>query len=103
MPEEENLLPFFETLLEAIPAPAYDDQAPLQAHVTNLDASPYLGRLALCRVHNGTIRKGQQAAWCRADGTVERVKITELLMTHALERVSAESAGPGDRLPVISR
>ncbi|MGI8882250.1 MAG: translational GTPase TypA [Jatrophihabitans sp.] len=100
MPEEENLKPFFETILETIPAPVYDDEAPLQAHVTNLDASPYLGRLALCRVHNGTIRKGQQAAWCRADGTVERVKITELLMTHALDRVSAESAGPGDIIAI---
>ena len=77
----ENLQPLFETILEPIPAPTYDDDAPLQAHVTNLDASPYLGRLALCRVHNGTIRKGQQVAWCRADGTIERVKITELLIT----------------------
>ncbi len=77
-----------------------DDGAPLQAHVTNLDASPYLGRLALCRVHNGTIRKGQQAAWCRADGTVERVKITELLMTRALDRFPAESAGPGDIIAI---
>jgi GTP-binding protein len=100
MPEEENLQPLFETILSAIPAPSFDDGAPLQAHVTNLDASPYLGRLALCRVHNGTIRKGQQAAWCRADGTIERVKITELLMTHALDRVSADSAGPGDIIAI---
>jgi len=100
MPEEENLAPFFDTILDSIPAPTFDDDAPLQAHVTNLDASPYLGRLALCRVHNGTIRKGQQAAWCRADGTVERVKITELLMTHALDRVSADSAGPGDIIAI---
>ncbi len=100
MPEEENLKAFFDTILDAIPAPTFDDDAPLQAHVTNLDASPYLGRLALCRVHNGTIRKGQQAAWCRADGTVERVKITELLMTHALDRVSADSAGPGDIIAI---
>ncbi|MDQ6849548.1 MAG: GTP-binding protein, partial [Actinomycetota bacterium] len=100
MPEEENLRPFFETILDSIAAPTFDDSAPLQAHVTNLDASPYLGRLALCRVHNGTIRKGQQAAWCRADGTVTRVKITELLMTHALDRVSAESAGPGDIIAI---
>jgi len=100
LPEEENLQPLFETILEAIPAPTYDDEAPLQAHVTNLDASPYLGRLALCRVHNGTIRKGQQAAWCRADGTVERVKITELLLTRALERYPAETAGPGDIIAI---
>ena len=100
LPEEENLQPLFETILESIPAPTYDDEAPLQAHVTNLDASPYLGRLALCRVHNGTIRKGQQAAWCRADGTVERVKITELLLTRALDRFPAESAGPGDIIAI---
>jgi GTP-binding protein TypA/BipA len=100
MPEEENLQPLFETILESIPAPTYDDVAPLQAHVTNLDASPYLGRLALCRVHNGTIHKGQQAAWCRADGTVERVKITELLLTKALDRIPAESAGPGDIIAI---
>jgi GTP-binding protein len=100
MPEEENLQPLFETILESIPAPTYDDEAPLQAHVTNLDASPYLGRLALCRVHNGTIRKGQQAAWCRANGTIERVKITELLITRALDRFPAESAGPGDIIAI---
>ncbi len=100
MPEEENLQPLFETILESIPAPTYDDEAPLQAHVTNLDASPYLGRLALCRVHNGTIRKGQQAAWCRANGTIERVKITELLLTRALDRFPAESAGPGDIIAI---
>ncbi len=100
MPEEEDLQPLFETILSAIPAPTFIDGAPLQAHVTNLDASPYLGRLALCRVHNGTIRKGQQAAWCRADGTVERVKITELLLTRALDRFPAESAGPGDIIAI---
>ena len=96
MPDEDSLESLFAAILETIPAPQYDDQAPLQAHVTNLDASPFLGRLALCRVYNGTIRKGQQAAWCRADGTVERVKITELLMTEALERKPVDSAGPGD-------
>jgi GTP-binding protein TypA/BipA len=100
MPEEENLEPLFETIFTAIPAPTYTEGAPLQAHVTNLDSSPYLGRLALCRVHEGTIKKGQQAAWCRADGTIERVKITELLVTHALERVPAESAGPGDIIAI---
>jgi len=96
MPDEDTLESLFAAILETIPAPRYDDEAPLQAHVTNLDASPFLGRLALCRVRNGTIRKGQQAAWCRADGTVERVKITELLMTEALERKPVDSAGPGD-------
>src|ERR1700710_2529435 len=100
MPEEENLEPLFETIFTAIPAPTYTEGAPLQAHVTNLDASPYLGRLALCRVHNGTIRKGQQAAWCRANGTIERVKITELLVTRALDRFPAESAGPGDIIAI---
>jgi len=96
MPDEDSLESLFAAILETIPAPLYDDEAPLQAHVTNLDASPFLGRLALCRVRNGTIKKGQQAAWCRADGTVERVKITELLMTEALERKPVDSAGPGD-------
>jgi GTP-binding protein len=96
MPDEATLESLFAAILDTIPAPVYDDEAPLQAHVTNLDASPFLGRLALCRVYNGTIKKGQQAAWCRADGTVERVKITELLMTEALERKPVDSAGPGD-------
>src|SRR5881398_1682981 len=96
MPDSDNLLPLFETLLTTVPAPSYDADAPLQAHVTNLDASPYLGRLALCRVHNGEMRKGQQVAWCRTDGTIERVKLTELLGTDALERVPIDEAGPGD-------
>jgi GTP-binding protein len=100
MPDAPNLAPFFQALLDTIPPPAYDDAAPLQAHVTNLDASPYLGRLALCRVHNGTIRKGQQVAWCRADGSVQRVKVTELLMTRALDRYPAEEAGPGDIIAI---
>jgi GTP-binding protein len=100
MPDEEDLEPLFRTLLEAIPAPSYDPDAPLQAHVTNLDASPYLGRLALCRVRAGYIKKGQQVAWCKTDGTIERAKVVELLMTEALERVTAESAGPGDMIAV---
>jgi len=100
MPDAEDLQALFRTILDAIPAPAYDEGAPLQAHVTNLDASPYLGRLALCRVHNGTITKGQQALWCKADGATERVKITELLLTRALERYPAESAGPGDIIAI---
>jgi GTP-binding protein len=100
LPDNENLEPLFATILETIPAPTYDDEAALQAHVTNLDASNFLGRLALLRVHNGTIRKGQQVAWCRIDGSVERVKITELLMTEALERKPAEEAGPGDIIAI---
>ena len=100
MPDEEDLEPLFRTLIETVPAPVYDPEAPLQAHVTNLDSSPYLGRLALCRVRNGTIKKGQQVAWCKSDGTIERVKVVELLMTEALTRVSAESAGPGDIIAV---
>lgn len=100
MPAEDSLEPLFATLLSAIPAPSYDEDAPLQAHVTNLDASPYLGRLALCRVHQGTIRKGQQVAWMKADGTTERAKVVELLMTEALDRVPVQEAGPGDIIAV---
>ena len=100
MPDAENLEPLFATLLQTIPAPTFTEGAPLQAHVTNLDASPYLGRLALCRVHEGTIRKGQQVAWCKADGSIERVKVVELLMTEALERVPVEQAGQGDIIAV---
>ena len=100
VPEAENLTELFETILQTIPAPMYEPDGPLQAHVTNIDASPYLGRLALCRVYAGTIRKGQQVAWCRADGSVQRAKVVELLVTQALTRVSAESAGPGDIIAV---
>src|SRR6266542_3973531 len=95
-----DLKPLFETLLEHIPAPEHDPAHPLQALVTNLDASLYLGRLALCRVLHGEIRKGQQAAWCRRDGSIDRVKITELYVTEGLERVPAESAGPGDIIAI---
>jgi GTP-binding protein len=98
--EGTDLAPLMELMLEKIPAPEYDPDHPLQAHVTNLDASPYVGRLALCRVHNGTIRSGQQIAWCRADGRVERATVTELYITEALERVSAEEAGPGEIIAV---
>src|SRR5213594_4344304 len=76
----DDLQPLFELLLERIPAPSYSESYPLQAHVTNLDASPYVGRLALCRIREGTIRKGQQVAWCRADGEITRVKVTELFV-----------------------
>ncbi|PZG50474.1 translational GTPase TypA [Spongiactinospora gelatinilytica] len=100
MPDSPDLEPLFSTIMETIPAPVYDPAAPLQAHVTNLDASSYLGRIALCRVHHGTIKKGQQVAWCRTDGSVEKVKISELLMTEALERKPAEEAGPGDIIAI---
>jgi GTP-binding protein len=100
LPDSPNLEPLFQTILRSVPAPTYDDDAPLQAHVTNLDASPFLGRIALCRVHQGTVRKGQQVTWCRHDGSQQRVKITELLMTQALERLPAEQAGPGDIIAV---
>jgi GTP-binding protein len=100
LPDSPDLQPLFRTLLDTIPPPAYDESAPLQAHVTNLDASPFLGRLALCRVRQGTIRKGQTVAWCRIDGAVEKVRISELLMTEALDRKPAEQAGPGDIIAV---
>jgi GTP-binding protein TypA/BipA len=93
---DPNLLPLFDTLLETIPPPSYDPGHPLQALVTNLDASPYLGRLALLRIRHGTLRKGQQIAWCRADGTISNARATELLITEALDRVSADEAGPGE-------
>ena len=99
-PNNADLKPLFDTLVSTIPAPEYEDGVPLQARVATLDSSPYLGRLALCRVHNGTIRRGQQAAWCRTDGTIERVKVSELLMTDGLERVQIEQAGPGDLVAV---
>ena len=95
-PDSPDLEPLFQVIRDTIPAPVYTEGAPLQAHVTNLDASPYLGRLALCRIFNGTMRKGQTVAWCKKDGTVERVKLTELLGTEALERVAIEEAGPGE-------
>jgi GTP-binding protein len=95
-PDTPNLEPLFDVIRETIPGPTYDETASLQAHVTNLDASPYLGRLALCRIHNGWLKKGQSVAWCKQDGTLERVRLTELLGTEALERVSIEEAGPGD-------
>ena len=90
----------FEALRERIPAPSFEDGHPLQALVTNLDASPYVGRLALCRVRNGTIRRGQEVAWCRADGTIEPAKVAELYVTEALDRVEADEAGPGEIVAV---
>ncbi|AGK79807.1 MULTISPECIES: translational GTPase TypA [Streptomyces] len=94
--DSSNLEPFFNTILSAVPAPEYDDEAPLQAHVTNLDADNFLGRIALCRVEQGELRKGQTVAWIKRDGTMSNVRITELLMTEALTRKPAEKAGPGD-------
>jgi GTP-binding protein len=99
-PDSPNLEPLFQTILETIPAPKYTEGAPLQAHVTNLDASPYLGRLALCRVHEGVLRKGQTVMWCRTDGSQQRVKITEMLITQALDRVPADEARPGDIIAI---
>ncbi len=91
-----DLEPLVDLLLSHIPAPTYEPGHGLQALVTNLDASPYLGRLALCRVINGTLRRGEQVAWCRRDGTVERATLSQVFVTEALERVEAESAAPGD-------
>ena len=98
--EGSDLTPLMDLLVEHIPAPTYEEGHPLQAHVTNLDASPYLGRLAICRVRNGTIRRGQEVAWCRADGTIVRAKLAELFVTEALDRVSTEEAGPGEIIAV---
>ncbi|MGA0035095.1 MAG: translational GTPase TypA [Ilumatobacteraceae bacterium] len=95
-----DLTPLFEVILSTVPAPAFTPGAPLQAWVTNLDASPYLGRLALCRVVEGEIRRNQQVGWCRADGTIERAKVAELFLTQHLERVSVESASAGDLVAV---
>ena len=99
-PDATNLEALFETIRSHIPAPTYTQGAPLQAHVTNLDSSPYLGRLALCRIVEGTIRRGQQVAWCRRDGSIKTVKLSELLMTQALDRVPVDEAGPGDIIAV---
>jgi GTP-binding protein len=96
----EGLEPLFEALREHIPAPSFEEGHPLQALVTNLDASAYVGRLALCRVRNGTIRRGQEVAWCRADGTIEPAKVAELYVTEALDRVEADEAGPGEIVAV---
>jgi GTP-binding protein len=95
-----NLGPLCDVVLNTIPAPTYTDGAPLQAWVTNLDSNPYLGRLALCRVVEGTIRKGQQVAWCRTDGSIQRTKVVELYLTQQLTRVPVDSAGPGDLVAV---
>ncbi|MGK2855541.1 MAG: translational GTPase TypA [Microbacteriaceae bacterium] len=100
LPDNLDLEPLFDAIIRHIPAPTYDDEAPLQAWVTNLDSSPFLGRLALLRVFNGTIKKGQTVAWVRHDGSVHNVRVTELLITRALDRYPTESAGPGDIVAV---
>ena len=96
----DDLRPLFDVLLAVIPAPVYQEGYPLQALVTNLDASPYVGRLAICRIREGTIRRGQEVAWCRSDGRIERAKVTELYVTEALDRVEAAEAGPGELVAV---
>src|SRR6266480_506532 len=98
--EGTDLSPLLDLVLERIPAPEYEEGAPLQAHVTNLDASPYVGRLALCRVRNGTIRSGQRIAWCRSNGEISNATVSELYVTEALERVEAAEAGPGEIIAV---
>lgn len=100
LPDNPDLEPLFSAILTHIPAPTYDDEHPLQAHVTNLDASPFLGRIALLRIFNGTMKKGQNVAWVKHDGTVHNVRITELMKTRALERYPAESAMAGDIVAV---
>jgi GTP-binding protein len=101
LPDDGNgLHPLMDLLLQRIPAPEYDPEMPLQALVTNLDASPYVGRLALCRVRSGTLRKGRNVAWCRTDGTIERARIAELYTTEALDRVPTDEAGPGEIVAV---
>ncbi|HEY0258816.1 MAG TPA: translational GTPase TypA [Lacisediminihabitans sp.] len=100
LPDNDDLEPLFEAILKHIPAPTYDDEHPLQAHVTNLDSSPFLGRLALLRIFNGTLKKGQTVAWVKHDGSVHNVRVTELLITRALDRFPTEQAGPGDIVAV---
>ncbi|MDN6020715.1 MAG: translational GTPase TypA [Acidipropionibacterium jensenii] len=100
LPDSPDLQPLFDTILKSIPAPDYTEGATLQAHVTNLDASPYLGRLALCRIVEGELHKGEPVALCRRDGSIENVKLTEVLITKALERVPTQTAGPGDIVAV---
>ena len=100
LPANDNLEPLFKTIIERIPGPSYDDDAPLQAHVTNLDASPFLGRLALLRIHNGTLRKGQSVGWARHEGDIKQARISELLITEGLERKPAEEAHAGDIVAV---
>ncbi|MHB8263345.1 MAG: translational GTPase TypA [Acidimicrobiales bacterium] len=96
----EDLVPLFEAILQYIPAPVFTPGHALQALVTNLDASPYVGRLAICRIHNGVLRRGEEVAWCRIDGSIERTKITEMYGTEALDRINIDEAGPGEIVAV---
>lgn len=100
VPSEENLDVLFNVLLEHVPAPVAELEAPTRALVTNLDASPFLGRIAMCRIHAGTLRKGQTVAWCREDGSIQRVRLTELLVNDGLERVPASEASAGDLVAI---
>ncbi|HYH24610.1 MAG TPA: GTP-binding protein, partial [Blastococcus sp.] len=100
VPDSPDLGPLVKTLLDTVPAPSYDAEEPLRAQVTNLDASPFLGRLALLRIHSGEMKRGQQVAWCKIDGTIKNVKITELLVTEGLTRTPADSAGPGELVAI---
>ena len=100
LPDGATLKPLLDLLIERIPAPEFDPEAPLQALVTNLDSSPYLGRVALCRIVNGHLHKGDTVAWCRADGTTEKAKISELFITEELDRVAADKVGPGEIIAI---
>ncbi|NLA29671.1 MAG: translational GTPase TypA [Propionibacterium sp.] len=99
-PADKTLEILFETIRDFIPAPVYHEGAPLQAHVTNLDSSPYLGRLALCRIIEGTLKRGQMVAWCRRDGSITNMKLSELLITEALDQVPVDEARPGDIIAI---
>ncbi len=98
--EGTDLTPLLELIVSEIPGPAYEPDHPFQAHVTNLDADNYIGRLAICRIYNGSVRSGQSISWCRADGEIERAQISNLYVTDALERVEAEEAGPGEIIAI---
>ena len=100
LPADKTLEILFETIRDFIPAPVYHEGAPLQAHVTNLDSSPYLGRLALCRIIEGTLKRGQMVAWCRRDGSITNMKLSELLITEALDQVPVDEARPGDIIAI---
>jgi GTP-binding protein len=98
--EGTDVAPLFQAIIDHVPAPQFDETAPTQALVCNLSASPYVGRLAICRVYNGELKKGGTIAWCKVDGTIEKAKITEMYVTESLEQVPAESAGPGEIVSV---
>ena len=100
LPDNDNLEPLFETIISTIPAPEYEEGAPLQAHVANIDSSDFLGRLGLVRIYNGTLEKGKTYGLSRVDGSIENFRVSELLRTQGLERIPVESAGPGDIVAV---